>query len=106
MNPTVKLTGNLVLLMPVPQKKMSKGGVALPQDARYEGDTQEYFILAAGPGVLIRKKGKPDRFVENPLKRGDYVIAPLYLGHKLKMPNGTTIVEADQIIAKVDREPN
>lgn len=65
----------------------------------------QWIVLAVGWGRIVRKKGKAPRHVPIELKQGDRVITPMVHGFKHKFPDGRIIIEADEIIAKVEVQP-
>lgn len=98
----IQIRGNNVLLAPLPAKTRSNGGVHLAM--KYQDDEMQWMVLAVGWGRISRKKGKAPRHVPIEVKRGDHVITPLVHGFKYKFPDGRIIIEADEIIAKVEIE--
>jgi len=96
----MKLLGNNVLVEPLPQKKMSVGGIVFME--RYRDDEMQWRVLAAGPGRLVRKKGKPDVFIPVEVEPCDHVLTPMVHGNRLAFEDGSKrlIIDADEIIAK------
>lgn len=96
----MRLTGNNVLLIPLPPKTKSEGGILF--DMKRRDDRMQYFVLAVGPGRTVRKKGKPDVHIPIDLQPGDHVLTPQIHGNKFAFKDGTgrIIIEADEIIAK------
>lgn len=90
----VKLTGNNVLVEPLPQARQSPGGILYSQS--YRDDQTQYRVLAVGPGTRTKKGA----LIPPEVSAGDRVIAPLYHTHAV-LPNNQRVIDAASIIAIV-----
>lgn len=81
----IRPLGNNVLLGPLEQIAVSRGGIHYPQG--HKDDATRYAVVAVGPKV-------------RDVRPGDVVIAPLYFTH-LVLEDGTDrrVADANQLIA-------
>jgi co-chaperonin GroES (HSP10) len=89
-----------MLVMPVKPRKISKGGIVIPEEAQTNATYLNYVgkVIAMGPLAY-----KSDRFAGvDPPKPGDFVIYGRYAGQPLDH-RGTKllIVNDDEILARV-----
>ncbi len=98
-----KLTpvGNNIIVKPVAQEEVSKGGIIIPDTAKEK--PQEGEIIAVGPGKI----GKAGNTLPMDVKPGDRVIFAKYTGSEIKMEGEKYLImpESDVLALKVSGEP-
>jgi len=87
--------GDRVVIKPMPQEEVSKGGIVLPDTAREK--PQEGKIIAVGPGRLT-EDGKR---IAMEVKKGDKVIYSKYAGTEFKLDDEELVIMREgDILAK------
>ena len=87
--------GDRVVIKPMPQEEVSKGGIVLPDTAKEK--PQEGKIIAVGPGRLT-EDGKR---IAMEVKKGDKVIYSKYAGTEFKLENEELVIMREgDILAK------
>lgn len=96
----MRMTGNNILIAPLPKKARSKGGIHLL--ASYNDDAKQFVVLEVGPGRTVRKKGKEPVLISPEVDPGDHVLANLYGGNKMAFEDGSgrLVVDASEVLAK------
>ena len=96
MTRTFQPLGDRILIKPVEQEEVSKGGLVLPDTARER--PQEGEVIAAGPGRLTEEGNR----IPLELSVGDKVLFAKYAGTELKEEEDDFLVlrESD-ILAKI-----
>ena len=96
MTRTFQPLGDRILIKPVEQEEVSKGGLVLPDTARER--PQEGEVIAAGPGRLTEEGNR----IPLELSVGDKVLFAKYAGTELKEDEDDFLVlrESD-ILAKI-----
>ena len=96
MTRTFQPLGDRILIKPVEQEEVSKGGLVLPDTARER--PQEGEVIAAGPGRLTEEGNR----IPLELSVGDKVLFAKYAGTELKEEDDDFLVlrESD-ILAKI-----
>jgi chaperonin GroES len=89
--------GDRVVIKPIPQEEVSKGGIVLPDTAKEK--PQEGKIIAVGPGRLT-EEGKR---IAMDVKKGDKVIYSKYAGTEFKLDGQELIImrEGDILAKKI-----
>ena len=75
----IKPLGDRVLIRPMEEKEMKKGGIIIPDSAKEKPHEGE--IVAAGPG----KTGDDGKTIAMTVKKGDKVIYGKYSGTEVKL---------------------
>ena len=75
----IKPLGDRVLVRPMEEKEMKKGGIIIPDSAKEK--PQEGEIVAVGPG----KTGDDGKTIAMTVKKGDKVIYGKYSGTEVKL---------------------
>jgi chaperonin GroES len=92
----IKPLGDRVLVQPVEEAEVEKGGIIIPDTAKEK--PQEGKIVAVGTGKLD-DDGKAIPFN---VKKGDIVLMPKYGGTEVKLDDKTyQIVREDDILAVI-----
>jgi len=87
--------GDRVVIKPMPQEEVSKGGIVLPDTAKEK--PQEGKIIAVGPGRLT-EDGKR---IAMEVKKGDKVIYSKYAGTEFKLDDEELVIMREgDILAK------
>jgi len=95
-NPNIKPLGDRVLVKPLEEKEISKGGIIIPDSAKEK--PQEAQVVALGTG----KRDDDGKFVEFTVKVGDKVLVSKYGGTEVKVEGETyTIMREDDILGIV-----
>ena len=96
MTRTFQPLGDRILIKPIEQEEVSKGGLVLPDTARER--PQEGEVIAAGPGRLTDEGNR----IPMELSVGDKVLYAKYAGTELKEDDEDFLVlrESD-ILAKI-----
>lgn len=99
---TIKLLGNTVLLGPIPQKRVTPGGIMLAH--QYQDDRKRYRVLAVGPGRKTRK----GVLVAPECKPGDCALVEIDLTDSRPLEDGTgrIVVDASAIIMIWNNDSN
>jgi chaperonin GroES len=93
----VKPLGDRVLVEPVEEKEVKKGGIIIPDTAKEK--PQEGKVVAVGTGKLDDDGNK----VPFNVKKGDRVLMPKYGGTEIKIDDKAyQIVREDDILAVID----
>lgn len=90
---TIRMTGNHVLLEPLPKPTASTGGILLAM--AQNDDRKQWRVVAVGPG----RKTKKGVLVAPEVAPGDRVVAELFQDH-LTLPDGSVVADASNIVAK------
>ncbi len=77
----IKPLGDRVLVRPMEEKEMKKGGIIIPDTAKEK--PQEGEVTAVGPG----KTGDDGKTIAMAVKKGDKVIYGKYSGTEVKLDN-------------------
>jgi chaperonin GroES len=92
-NPNIKPLGDRVLVKPLEEKEISKGGIIIPDSAKEK--PQEAQIVALGTG----KRDDDGKLVEFTVKVGDKVLVSKYGGTEVKVEGESyTIMREDDIL--------
>ena len=92
----IKPLGERVLIEPVKEGEVSKGGIIIPDSAKEK--PQEGKVIAVGTGK-VDENGKEVPFN---VKKGDLVLLPKYGGTEVKMDGKEyQIVREDDILAVI-----
>jgi len=92
----IKPLGERVLIEPVKEGEVSKGGIIIPDSAKEK--PQEGKVIAVGTGK-VDENGKSVPFN---VKKGDLVLLPKYGGTEVKMDGKEyQIVREDDILAVI-----
>jgi chaperonin GroES len=95
-NPNIKPLGDRVLVKPLEEKEISKGGIIIPDSAKEK--PQEAQVVALGTG----KRDDDGKLVEFTVKVGDKVLVSKYGGTEVKVEGETyTIMREDDILGIV-----
>jgi len=93
----VKPIGDRILVEPVEEKEVKKGGIIIPDTAKEK--SSEYTIIALGTGK-VNDDGKKIPFE---VKKGDRIIASQYGGSPLKLDGKEyKILSSDDILAVLE----
>ena len=96
MSVNIKPLGDRVLVKPVEEDEVLKGGIIIPDSAKEK--PQEGKVIALGTGKLD-DDGKVIKFN---VKKGDIVLMPKYGGTEVKLDDKTyQIVREDDILAVI-----
>jgi chaperonin GroES len=88
--------GDRVLVKPLEQQEMKKGGIIIPDTAKEK--PQEGEIMAVGPGTM----GKDGKRVPMDLKKGDRVLYGKYSGTEVVLDDETyLILRESDVLAKL-----
>lgn len=96
--PTYRVTGNFVLLEPLPAKTQTTAGILLPPASKF--DNLLWKVVAVGPGRIIRKRNREDVLIPTELAPGDNIVLDRHHGNKAALDDGKIIVDAGEILAK------
>ncbi len=77
----IKPLGDRVLVRPMEEKEIKKGGIIIPDTAKEK--PQEGEVIAVGPG----KTGDDGKTIAMTVKKGDKVIYGKYSGTEVKLDN-------------------
>jgi chaperonin GroES len=92
-NPNIKPLGDRVLVKPLEEKEISKGGIIIPDSAKEK--PQEAEVVALGTG----KRDDDGELVEFTVKVGDKVLVSKYGGTEVKVEGESyTIMREDDIL--------
>ena len=93
---SVKPLGDRVLVLPIEQEEVKKGGIIIPDSAKEK--PQEGKIVAVGPG-----KHEDGKLVPLNVKKGDRVLYSKYGGTEIKIDGKDhLIMREDDILGIVD----
>jgi len=93
---SVKPLGDRVLVLPIEQEEVKKGGIIIPDSAKEK--PQEGKIVAVGPG-----KHEDGKLVPMNVKKGDRVLYSKYGGTEIKIDGKDhLIMREDDILGIVD----
>jgi chaperonin GroES len=93
----VKPIGDRILVEPVEEKEVKKGGIIIPESAKEK--PQEYTVIALGTGK-VNDDGKKIPFE---VKKGDRIIASQYGGSSIKIDGKEyKILSSDDILAVLE----
>jgi co-chaperonin GroES (HSP10) len=98
----MKMTGNFVLVEPLPLETKSSGGLHLPTDPKYFDDQKQWRVLAVGPGKLRKKKGRAPLLIPPEVAPGDRVLVDIGQGWRMAFEDGSNrrVIDADIILMK------
>jgi chaperonin GroES len=85
-NPNIKPLGDRVLVKPLEEKEISKGGIIIPDSAKEK--PQEAEVIALGTG----KRDDDGKLVEFTVKVGDKVLVSKYGGTEVKVEGESYII--------------
>ena len=92
----IKPLGDRVLVKPLEQDEVSKGGIIIPDSAKEK--PQEGKVVAVGPG----KKTDDGKLLPMNVKKGDLVLMPKYGGTEVKIDDVEfQIVREDDILGTI-----
>jgi len=92
-NPNIKPLGDRVLVKPLEEKEISKGGIIIPDSAKEK--PQEAEVVALGTG----KRDDDGKHVEFTVKVGDKILVSKYGGTEVKVEGESyTIMREDDIL--------
>jgi chaperonin GroES len=92
-NPNIKPLGDRVLVKPLEEKEISKGGIIIPDSAKEK--PQEAQVVALGTG----KRDDDGKLVEFTVKVGDKILVSKYGGTEVKVEGESyTIMREDDIL--------
>ncbi|MBU0679489.1 MAG: co-chaperone GroES [Verrucomicrobia bacterium] len=90
----IKPRGDRVLVEPVKEGEVEKGGIIIPDTAKEK--PQQGKVIAVGPG----KRDDSGALIAIDLKEGDTVLMPKYGGSEIKLDDKTyQIMREDDILA-------
>ncbi len=93
---SVKPLGDRVLVLPIEQDEVKKGGIIIPDSAKEK--PQEGKIVAVGPG-----KHEDGKLVPMNVKKGDRVLYSKYGGTEIKIDGKDhLIMREDDILGIID----
>jgi len=93
----VKPIGDRILVEPIEEKEVKKGGIIIPDTAKEK--SSEYTVIALGTGK-VNDDGKKLPF---DVKKGDRIIASQYGGSPLKLDGKEyKILSSDDILAVLE----
>lgn len=88
----IKPLGDRVLVQPIEEQEVKKGGIIIPDTAKEK--PQEGKIIALGTGK-VDDKGKKVAFE---VKKGDRVLIPKYGGQEVKLADETFLLIKEEDI--------
>ena len=92
-NPNIRPLGDRVLVKPLEEKEISKGGIIIPDSAKEK--PQEAQVVALGTG----KRDDDGKLIEFTVKVGDKVLVSKYGGTAVKVEGESyTIMREDDIL--------
>ena len=92
-NPNIRPLGDRVLVKPLEEKEISKGGIIIPDSAKEK--PQEAEVVALGTG----KRDDDGKLVEFTVKVGDKILVSKYGGTEVKVEGESyTIMREDDIL--------
>jgi len=92
-NPNIRPLGDRVLVKPLEEKEISKGGIIIPDSAKEK--PQEAQVVALGTG----KRDDDGKLIEFTVKIGDKVLVSKYGGTEVKVEGESyTIMREDDIL--------
>jgi len=92
----IKPLADRVLVEPLEEKEVKKGGIVIPDSAKEK--PQEGKVIAVGPGKLDEDGKK----IPMTVKKGDRVFMPKYGGAEIKIDDKTyQIVREDDILGVI-----
>jgi chaperonin GroES len=96
-----KLTplGNNVIVKPVDEETVSKGGIIIPDTAKEKPHEGE--IIAAGPGKI----NKAGNLLPMDIKVGDRIIYAKYTGSEIKIDNEKYLIMPESDILAIKKSP-
>jgi chaperonin GroES len=98
MSQVVKPLRDKILIEPVEEKEVKKGGIIIPDSAKEK--TQVAVVLALGTGKTDEKTGKKVPFE---VKKGDHVFVSQYGGSPIKYNDkDCKIISEDDILAIIE----
>ena len=90
----IKPLGERVLVEPIKEEEVAKGGIIIPDSAREK--PQEGKVIAVGTGKIDKEGNK----VPFNVKKGDIVLMPKYGGTEVKLDGKTyQIMREEDILA-------
>ena len=86
-----------VLVVPVEEKEVKKGGIVIPDTAREK--PQEGKVIAVGPGKL----DDDGKTIPMTVKKGDRILMPKYGGAEIKVDDKKyQIIREDDILGVIE----
>ena len=86
-----------VLVVPVEEKEVKKGGIVIPDTAREK--PQEGKVIAVGPGKL----DDDGKTIPMTVKKGDRILMPKYGGAEIKIDDKKyQIIREDDILGVIE----
>ena len=96
-NPNIRPLGDRVLVKPLEEKEISKGGIIIPDSAKEK--PQEAQVVALGTG----KRDDDGKLIEFTVKIGDKVLVSKYGGTEVKVEGESyTIMREDDILGIIE----
>ena len=93
----IKPLGDRVLVEPLEEKEVKKGGIVIPDSAKEK--PQEGKVIAVGPGKLDDDGKK----IPMTVKKGDRILMPKYGGTEIKIDDKDyQIVREDDILGVIE----
>ena len=93
----IKPLGDRVLVQPIEEGEVSKGGIIIPDSAKEK--PQEGKVIAVGTG----KKDDDGKVIPFNVKKGDRVLMPKYGGTEVKIDDKAyQIVREDDILGVIE----
>ena len=93
----IKPLGDRVLVAPIEDKELTKGGIIIPDSAKEK--PQEGKVVAVGEG----KRDDDGKLIAMCVKKGDKVLMPKYGGTEIKIDDKEyQIVREDDILAIIE----
>ena len=93
----IKPLGDRVLVEPVNEKEVNKGGIIIPDTAKEK--PQEGMVIAVGTG----KRDDDGKLIPFNVKKGDRVLMPKYGGTEVKLDSKEyQIMREDDILAVIE----
>jgi chaperonin GroES len=93
----IKPLGDRVLVEPIEQSEVKKGGIIIPDSAKEK--PQEGKVIAVGPG----KKTEEGKLIPMNVKKGDRILMPKYGGTEVKLDDKDyQLIREEDILAVIE----
>jgi co-chaperonin GroES (HSP10) len=103
MSPIHHVTGNHVLIAREPEATKTPAGIILKEKPYWQDAGRVWIVVATGWGRFrTNKKTKRTRFVPIEVQPGQRVLVNFDKGNQFDFPTGERMIDADQIIARID----
>lgn len=95
----IKPLGDRVLVKPIEQEEVKKGGIIIPDTAKEK--PQEGEVIAVGTG----KRDENGKLIEFTVKKGDRILMPKYGGTEIKIDDEEyQIIREEDILAIIEKD--